>query len=108
MWRRLEFCLLATLLGFVTGYPASPVAAQDGPPGITVPVALPPFDPAEAQCNAPAGLERALAFAQDNQREFMQGVGRGLSAAAKDRGLAFRIDLADSDSVRMNQQIDAL
>lgn len=100
--------MLATLLGFVTGYPASPVAAQDGPPGITVPVALPPFDPAEAQCNAPAGLERALAFAQDNQREFMQGVGRGLSAAAKDRGLAFRIDLADNDAVRMNQQIDAL
>jgi len=27
-----------------------------------------------------------LAFAQDNEREFMQGVGRGLAAAAKDRG----------------------
>jgi ribose transport system substrate-binding protein len=108
MWRRLELCLLGTLLGLSMGYSASPAVAEDGLPGITIPVALPPFDPVAARSNAPTGLEKALAFAQDNQREFMQGVGRGLSAASKDRGLAFRIDLADNDAVRMNQQVDAL
>ena len=34
---------------------------------------------------APKGLERVLAFAQDNEREFMQGVKHGLGMAAKDQ-----------------------
>ena len=48
--------------------------AADGPPGITRPVVLPPFDAAAPSCHSPSGLQRVLAFAQDNQRKFMQGV----------------------------------
>jgi ribose transport system substrate-binding protein len=74
---------------------------QDGSPGLTTPVALPPFNPNAEKCNAPPGLERALTFAQDNEREFMQGVSRGLAAAAKDRGLAFKVVVAQNDPIRM-------
>ena len=47
----------------------------DGPPGITRPVVLPPFNAAAPN---PPGLQRVLAFAQDNQRKFMQGIASGL------------------------------
>jgi ribose transport system substrate-binding protein len=40
-------------------------------------------------------LQKVLAFAQDNEREFMNGVGRGLAAAAKKRGLDFRKAVAE-------------
>jgi ribose transport system substrate-binding protein len=49
-----------------------------------------------------------LAFAQDNEREFMVGVGRGLAAAAKDRALEFQIALAGNDGPKMIEQVQAL
>jgi ribose transport system substrate-binding protein len=58
------------------------VIAQEGPPGITRPVVFPPFDPNAPTCMPPAGLRKVLAFAQDNERKFMQGVGHGLELAA--------------------------
>jgi ribose transport system substrate-binding protein len=79
--------------------------AVDGPPGITDPVVLPPFDAAAPNCHAPSGLQRVLAFAQDNQRKFMQGVARGLALAAKDRGLEFRLAQADNDAINMIEQV---
>jgi ribose transport system substrate-binding protein len=79
--------------------------AADGPPGITRPVVLPPFDAAAPKCQAPSGLQRVLGFAQDNQREFMQGVARGLAMAAKDRGLEFRLAQADNDAIKMIEQV---
>src|SRR5579885_2728270 len=60
----------------------APLQAQDGPPGITIPVVLPPFVESTTACSRPPGLNRVLGFAQDNEREFMQGAGRGLAAAA--------------------------
>jgi ribose transport system substrate-binding protein len=48
-----------------------------------------------------------LAFAQDNEREFMQGVRSGLAKAAKDRGLEYRVALADNDPVKMIEQVKA-
>lgn len=81
--------------------------AQDGPPGITAPVTLPSFKPDAPACTAPPGLIKTLGFAQDNEREFMQGVNRGLSLAAKDRGLDFRVAVADNDPARMIAQVDA-
>jgi ribose transport system substrate-binding protein len=87
---------------------SAPASAQGGPPGITAPVLLPAFNPNAAACTKPPGLERALVFAQDNEREFMQGVGRGLMLAAKDRGLAFRVALAANDGRRMIEQVQAL
>jgi len=86
---------------------ASVVAAvaQEGPPGITVPTVFAPFNAEAPPCRPPPGLERVLAFAQDNERQFMQGVGRGLSLAARDRKLEFRVGLARDDGARMIDQV---
>ena len=92
-------------IGFVVVSLASICMAADGPPGITRPVVLPPFDPAAPPCHEPSGLQRVLGFAQDNQRKFMQGVARGLELAAKDRGLQFRVAQADNDPERMIAQV---
>lgn len=81
--------------------------AQEQPPGITVPRVFPPFDETAARCAAPPGLNRVLAFAQDNEREFMQGVERGLAGAAKDRDLDFQVSLAKNDPVLMVEQVRA-
>jgi len=97
------------LLAVVGGLPANVVhtSAQEGPSGIVAPVTLPQFDPAAPGCTAPTDLKRALVFLQDNDREFMQGVSVGLEAAAKDRGLAYRVELADNDTARMSAQAQA-
>jgi ribose transport system substrate-binding protein len=87
--------ILATALTLLA---AGPAGAQDGPPGITAPIVLPPFVRDTPVCSAPPGLSRELAFAQDNEREFMQGVSRGLALAARDRGLAYRILLANNNA----------
>jgi ribose transport system substrate-binding protein len=107
--KRRELGLAAAVLSVLLfGCCAGADAAEDGPTGMTVPTALSAFDRDAAACKAPPGLEKVLAFAQDNEREFMQGVGRGLAAAAEDRRLAFRVELARNDASRMNEQIDAL
>jgi ribose transport system substrate-binding protein len=80
-------------------------AAEEGPPGITRPVVLPQFDPGEAACAAPTGLTKVLAFAQDNERKFMQGVAQGLSLAAKDRGLEYQVSQANNDPAAMIGQV---
>ena len=81
---------------------AIPCAARAEPPaGITRPIVLPPHDPGRPACRAPDGVTRVLAFAQDNDRKFMQGVARGLALAAMDRGLAYRNALADNNAAKM-------
>jgi ribose transport system substrate-binding protein len=80
-------------------------AAEEGPPGITRPVVLPPFDPGAPACAAPTGLTKVLAFAQDNERKFMQGVAQGLSLAAKDRGLDYQVSQANNDPAAMIGQV---
>jgi ribose transport system substrate-binding protein len=82
--------------------------AKDGPKGITEPRVFAPFDPAAKACAPPPGLKKTLAFAQDNARDFMLGVSRGLAAAARDRGLAFQVALADNDAAKMAAQVEAL
>jgi ribose transport system substrate-binding protein len=84
-----------------------PLVAQDGPAGITTPTVLPPFDPKRPVCARPAGLEPVLAFAQDNERKFMQGVARGLALAAKDRGLEYRVAQANNEPAKMIDQVRA-
>jgi ribose transport system substrate-binding protein len=79
--------------------------AQDGAPGITKPTVFAPFDPNAPACAAPPGLNKVLAFAQDNEREFMQGVNRGLAMAAKNRGLEFRNAVANNDAAKMADQV---
>ncbi|MET0675638.1 MAG: sugar ABC transporter substrate-binding protein [Bradyrhizobium sp.] len=80
-------------------------AAEQGSPGLTKPFVLPLFDSAKPGCTAPADLGRVLAFAQDNDRKFMQGVARGLQLAARDRALDYRVAQAANDPVRMIEQI---
>ena len=79
--------------------------AQDGPPGITAPTVFSAFDPKAAACRRPPGLLKVLAFAQDNERQFMQGVDRGLAKAAKDRGLEYRVALAKNDAAKMIEHV---
>src|SRR5471032_154032 len=86
---------------------AAVAMAQDGPPGITKPVTFAPFNAAAPVCTAPPGLQKVLGFAQDNERQFMQGVSRGLSLAAKDRGLEYRVLLANNDPRKMIEQVQA-
>ncbi|HEX2554623.1 MAG TPA: sugar ABC transporter substrate-binding protein [Microvirga sp.] len=78
-----------------------PAAAQDAGPGLTTPTVFAPHDPGAPRCTAPAGLARSLAFAKDNERDFIQGVDRGLAMAARDRGLAYRVTQANNDADRM-------
>jgi ribose transport system substrate-binding protein len=75
--------------------------AQEGPPGITAPTILGPFDDAAPQCATPPNLQKSLGFAQDNERQFVLGIGRGLELASKDRGLSFTTTLADNDPAKM-------
>jgi ribose transport system substrate-binding protein len=82
-----------------------PARSQERPQGITSPKVLPPYDAKAASCSKPRGLEKVLAFAQDNRREFMQGVARGLEKAAGDRGLQFRNAVADNDAARQAEQV---
>lgn len=85
----------------------APVAfAQDAAKGITVPTVFPPFDANASACERPVGLDRVLAFAKDNDREFVTGIDHGLSLAARDRGIDYVVALADNDSAVMLGQLD--
>lgn len=102
-WRRVFACGLWIACLAPAGL-AGPAQARSQ--GLTKAVILPAFDPGTPICSAPPGLERSLTFLQDNEREFMRGVGQGLAAAARDRGLAFRVSLADNDASRMLRQAE--
>lgn len=79
--------------------------AQEGPPGITQRTVFPAFDPKAPACSSPRDRTKVLAFVQENEREFLQGVNHGLQLAAKDRGLEYRRALADDDAVKAVEQI---
>ena len=100
--RLLIFALLAAgLLAPASSWP------QDGG-GIAIPVVLPAFDPEAPRCSVAATLKKELAFLQDNEREFIQGVGSGLAMAADDRGLGFRALLAGNDAAKQAEQMRQL
>ena len=95
-----NFFRFQLLVGLIAGEilgAGGAMAQADSPRGIATPIVLQPFVEQQDLCTAP-GLERTLAFAQDNEREFMQGVARGLVAAARDRGLAFRVECRANDA----------
>lgn len=87
---------------------ASPLAANAQGNGLTKPVVLPAFDATRQACAKPRGLRRELVFVQDNNREFVQGIGRGLAAAAAERGLAYRVLRSDNNAALMVKQINGL
>jgi len=86
---------------------AAPAVAQSGPAGITEPVVLPPFNANAPACSTPPALSKAIGLAKDNDRAFIAGVGKGLEAAAHDRGLAYEAVVADNDAVTQSRQVDA-
>ena len=96
--------MLLGTIGLLAGG-ATLAGAQEGPAGITKQTVFAPFDPNAPACSAPPGLGKVLAFAQDNEREFMQGVDHGLAAAAKDRGLEYRRALANNDAAKGVEQV---
>src|SRR5689334_15283103 len=93
---------MASLLCF------SCTAFAAGGEGLTTPIKLAPYDAARPPCKAPTGLQKKLVFAQDNKREFMQGVGRGLEAAARARGLGYHVAFADNDPALMIKHVDGI
>ncbi len=94
--------------GILLGFAASTALAQDMPHGITIPVVFAPFATDAPSCPAPTDLKPILAFAKDNEREFVLGIERGVAMAAKDRGLELRSFLAGNDSALMISQLQAL
>lgn len=93
----IALCLLA----------AVPALAQDKPAGITQPVVFPAFDPSAPACTPPPGLKKALGFAKDNDRDFMNGVDDGLRKAAADRGLEYRMNVAGNDAAKNAEHVRA-
>ncbi|MBV8800514.1 MAG: sugar ABC transporter substrate-binding protein [Alphaproteobacteria bacterium] len=88
--------------------PAWPSLASEPSQGLTKPVRLAPFDPTRASCTKPSHLQRKLVFVQDNGREFMVGVGRGLALAASKRGLPYSVSFSANDPALMIRQVDGL
>lgn len=86
----------------------SPLAAHAQGNGITRPIVLPAFDASGQRCTRPRDLRRELVFVQDNEREFVRGIGRGLALAASERGLAYRILSSYNNAALMVQQINGL
>ena len=82
-------------------------SAEEGGSGITRPTVFPAFDRSAPACSPPPGLARVLAYVQENEREFLQGVDHGLSLAAKDRGLEYRRALAENDVAKAISQIQS-
>jgi len=105
LWHSRAAGRVALLACAVLGLYASPSVASDGTPGITAPVVLAPFDASAPNCAAPPGLQKALGFAQDNQRAFIKGAGYGLAAAARDRSLVYEAVSADNDGEKQAAQV---
>ena len=82
--------------------------AQEGAAGITKPIAFPPFNPDAPACTPPPDLKKTLTFVQENEREFLQGVDRGLSQAARDRGLDYVKILVENDDAKAAAQLRLL
>ena len=97
--------LRLVLAGAFLAVGAVATCAANGPPGITELRVFAPFNPAAPTCSAPPGLGKVLGFVQENDRDFLEGVDHGLRLAAKDRGLAYRRALADSDAAKAAAQI---
>lgn len=94
----MKFSRRSVLCALSLGVAAPSVTrSQEAPRGITVPRKFSSFNSDAAGCTAPPGIRKALVFAQDNQREFVQSAARGMALAAKQRGLSFEVALANND-----------
>jgi ribose transport system substrate-binding protein len=99
-------CIVFVAIAIFAG-PISPVA-QAGSPGITQRTVFPAFDPNASACSQPPGLAKLLGYVQENDRDFLNGVGYGLAMAAKHRGLEYRRALANNDAGKAIDEIRQL
>ncbi|MET3899767.1 ribose transport system substrate-binding protein [Devosia sp. UYZn731] len=95
--------LLAVVFTAMVGVTAA--IAQEESPGLTQRTVFPAFNPSAPMCTPPKGVSRVLAYVQENQRDFLQGIGYGLEMAAKNRGLEYRHSVTDDDVAKALQQI---
>lgn len=102
--RHVEPLLMIAALLLSTTY----AFGTDRSPGITTPTVLKSYDPAAPRCSKPADLKPILAFAKDNEREFIDGIDHGLAQAARDSGLEYRVALAANDSAKMIADVEAM
>lgn len=102
-----DFGLFAVALMAALGTASDADAAEEFSHGLVKPVELPAFSFSSAACAAPVDRDKSLVFFQDNDRQFMQGVRFGLEEAAKRRGLAFSVSLANDDAQVMSSGVDA-
>lgn len=79
--------------------------AEDSAPGITRPTVFAAFDESAPTCNRPPDLKRVLAYVQENEREFLRGVGYGLSLAAINRNLDYQRVVVENDSTKAVERI---
>lgn len=101
IWSAIALLSIATIGG------STFARAQQGTPGITQRTVFPSFNPNAPTCNAPADLTRVLAYVQENDRDFLQGIDHGLSMAAKNRGLEYRRVLAENDVGKAIAQVQS-
>jgi ribose transport system substrate-binding protein len=80
----------------------------DGGPGITKRTVFGTFNANAPACSPPSNLRRALAFVQENEREFLQGMNHGLSLAAQDRGLEYFNIVVENDVAKAVEQLRLL
>lgn len=95
--------VLLLAIGMTAGLASAP--AQEGAPGITQRTTFPTFNPNAPACSPPQNLRRSLAYVQENEREFLQGVDNGLSLAARARGLEYRRIVVENDVAKAVEQI---
>ena len=100
--------LLAVAMSFLFSTFLTVSLAKAQSEGITIPQVFAPHDATAARCNPPGGREKSLVFAQDNDRNFMEGVSYGLALAAKDRGLAYHVAIARNDAAQMIADVEKL
>ncbi|MEO8630854.1 MAG: sugar ABC transporter substrate-binding protein [Betaproteobacteria bacterium] len=89
---------------FLAAIACSAIAQSPGQ-GIDVPIKLQPFQEGLPACTPPPKLARSLVFAQDNERQFMQGVSKGLEQAADERGLGYRAVNASDNASKMLDEV---
>lgn len=97
-----------TMLAYVLLTASAPSQGQGLPQGLTTPRKFLAYDPNSVGCTAPADRQRVLAFAQDNRRQFMEGISYGLSQAAAQRNLRYEVTIADNDPAKMIEQLNVL
>jgi ribose transport system substrate-binding protein len=103
----LRLVALSAAMVAASAYTAGAQDGSDGSAGITQRTAFAAFDPDRHGCNKPVGLTRELAYVQENEREFLQGVNHGLAMAAQDRGLRYLRSVAENDVAKAIADIGA-